>query len=288
MATPLPRGAGVLTSLVRADGLLVVPAGVEGHHAGRRSRSSCCAGWTRSPGPSSRSARTTSCSTWPPPRCAPTTRWSPWRRPTSARSAGWSRCATGCATSPGRTCSTRPSGEYTLPYVDRVFGPAAPDVAVVRLVHRDQGLMVAPGNPLGLAGIEDLTRPGVRYVNRQRGAGTRVLLDHQLARQGIAPDADRRVRPGGTHAPGGGRRDRRRARPTPAWGSSRPPGRSASTSCRSPGSPTTWWSRRARWQPAARAAVGAAALGPVPGRRQGLGGYSAKEMGRHVRSPGTF
>ena len=34
VATPLPRGAGVLTSLVRADGLLVVPAGVEGHHAG--------------------------------------------------------------------------------------------------------------------------------------------------------------------------------------------------------------------------------------------------------------
>ncbi len=44
VATPLPRGAGVLTSLVRADGLLVVPAGLEGHHAGDRSTSSCCAG----------------------------------------------------------------------------------------------------------------------------------------------------------------------------------------------------------------------------------------------------
>ena len=38
VATPLPRGAGVLTSLVRADGLLVVPAGLEGHHAGERGR----------------------------------------------------------------------------------------------------------------------------------------------------------------------------------------------------------------------------------------------------------
>jgi putative molybdopterin biosynthesis protein len=56
-------------------------------------------------------------------------------------------------------------------------------------VHRDQGLIVAAGNPLGLAGIDDLARAGVRYVNRQRGAGTRVLLDHELGRRGIAPAA---------------------------------------------------------------------------------------------------
>ena len=59
---------------------------------------------------------------------------------------------------------------------------------MVRLVHRDQGLMVAPGNPLGLTGIGDLTRAGVRYVNRQRGAGTRVLLDFELGRLGVSPD----------------------------------------------------------------------------------------------------
>jgi putative molybdopterin biosynthesis protein len=58
---------------------------------------------------------------------------------------------------------------------------------VIRLVHRDQGLMVAAGNPLGLKGIDDLARPGVRYVNRQRGAGTRVLLDHELRNRGISP-----------------------------------------------------------------------------------------------------
>jgi putative molybdopterin biosynthesis protein len=79
------------------------------------------------------------------------------------------------------------TGAYTLPYVDRVLGDR--DVAVIRLVHREQGLIVAPGNPLGLAGIDDLARPGVRYVNRQRGAGTRVLLDHELRRRGIAADA---------------------------------------------------------------------------------------------------
>jgi len=56
-------------------------------------------------------------------------------------------------------------------------------------VHREQGLIVAPRNELGITGIEDIARAGVRYVNRQRGAGTRVLLDHELARRGIAPEA---------------------------------------------------------------------------------------------------
>src|SRR6185437_4928958 len=81
------------------------------------------------------------------------------------------------------------TGEYTLPYLERVFGPRASEVAVVRLVHREQGLLVAPGNPLGLRGVADLARPDVRYVNRQRGAGTRVLLDHLIAQLGLSPDA---------------------------------------------------------------------------------------------------
>jgi putative molybdopterin biosynthesis protein len=77
------------------------------------------------------------------------------------------------------------SGDYTLPYIERLL--PGHDSAVIRLTHRDQGLIVAPANPLGLAGIEDLARPGLRYVNRQRGAGTRVLLDHELKRHGIDP-----------------------------------------------------------------------------------------------------
>ena len=76
------------------------------------------------------------------------------------------------------------TGQYTLPYVDRLLGDG-PEIAVIRLVHRDQGLMVRRGNPAGIAGIEDLTRPELRYVNRQRGAGTRVLLDHELSRRGL-------------------------------------------------------------------------------------------------------
>ncbi len=57
---------------------------------------------------------------------------------------------------------------------------------MIKGVDRIQGILVAKGNPLGIRGIEDL--PGVRYVNRQRGAGTRVLLDYKLKQAGIAPE----------------------------------------------------------------------------------------------------
>jgi putative molybdopterin biosynthesis protein len=77
------------------------------------------------------------------------------------------------------------TGEYTLPWIERVM-PGKP-VDVIRLVHREQGLIVAPGNPLAVEGLADL--PRLRYVNRQRGAGTRVLLDHELKQSGIGQEA---------------------------------------------------------------------------------------------------
>jgi putative molybdopterin biosynthesis protein len=54
---------------------------------------------------------------------------------------------------------------------------------------RDQGLIVRPGNPARVASLADLARPGVRFVNRQKGSGTRVLLDYELKRQRIDPAA---------------------------------------------------------------------------------------------------
>jgi len=61
--------------------------------------------------------------------------------------------------------------------------------AVIDITDRTQGLMVAAGNPLGIAGLADLTRPGLRFINRQRGSGTRFLLDALLAAESVAPDA---------------------------------------------------------------------------------------------------
>jgi putative molybdopterin biosynthesis protein len=50
-----------------------------------------------------------------------------------------------------------------------------------------QGLIVPPGNPKGILTLEDLTRPGIVFINRQRGSGTRVLLDYELKQAGIEP-----------------------------------------------------------------------------------------------------
>jgi putative molybdopterin biosynthesis protein len=77
------------------------------------------------------------------------------------------------------------SGEYNLPYVKRLLGDQA--VVVVNMVYRQQGLIVAKGNPKGISGLPDLLRRDVSFINRQRGAGTRVLLDFKLKELGIDP-----------------------------------------------------------------------------------------------------
>ncbi|HEU5435282.1 MAG TPA: substrate-binding domain-containing protein [Telluria sp.] len=61
--------------------------------------------------------------------------------------------------------------------------------SLVHIAGREQGLFVARGNPLGIRGLADLTRSAVRFVNRQAGSGTRMLLEMMLAEEGIAPDA---------------------------------------------------------------------------------------------------
>jgi putative molybdopterin biosynthesis protein len=187
VATPLPRGAGVLTSLVRADGLLVVPAGLEGHHAGAE----VDVRLLRGVGEIDRTIVAIGSHDLVLDLAASAMRAvDPGVTLASSNAGslgGLVALRDGLCHIAGSHLLDPGTGEYTLPYVDRVLGDA--DVAIVRLVHREQGVIVAPGNPRGIAGIEDLTQPGLRYVNRQRGAGTRVLLDHELRRREIAPDA---------------------------------------------------------------------------------------------------
>ena len=75
------------------------------------------------------------------------------------------------------------TGAYNIPVVKKLFIDRP--MALIKGVGRVQGLMVQPDNPLGIVGIEDL--PRCRYINRQRGAGTRLLLDHKLKTAGIDP-----------------------------------------------------------------------------------------------------
>jgi putative molybdopterin biosynthesis protein len=58
----------------------------------------------------------------------------------------------------------------------------------VTLVGREQGLIVKPGNPKHLRTVADVGRPEVVFVNRQRGAGTRVLLDFEIGKIGLKPE----------------------------------------------------------------------------------------------------
>jgi putative molybdopterin biosynthesis protein len=76
------------------------------------------------------------------------------------------------------------SNDYNFPFLAK-YAPET-HVTLVNLAVRHQGFIVARGNPLGIAGINDLTRDDLTFINRQRGAGTRVLLDHHLAEAGIS------------------------------------------------------------------------------------------------------
>jgi putative molybdopterin biosynthesis protein len=188
VATPLPRGAGVLTSLVRADGLLVVPAGLEGHHPGEV----VDVDLLRGVGEIDRTIVAVGSHDLVLDLAASALRATDPRVTLASSNVGslggLVALRDGLCHIAGSHLLDPESGEYTLPYVDRVL--AGRDVAVVRLVHRDQGLIVAEGNPLGIGGLDDLVSGGgLRYVNRQRGAGTRVLLDAELRARGADPAA---------------------------------------------------------------------------------------------------
>ncbi|MDQ4084910.1 MAG: molybdopterin biosynthesis protein [Actinomycetota bacterium] len=185
VASPLPRGAGVLTSLVRADGLLLVPAGVEGHHAGEEVPVQLLR-------PLPEIQRTivaigshdlvidlaaTALRASDPTLTLVSTNVGSLGGLVALRD-GLCHLAGSHLLHPG-------TGKYTLPYLDEMM--ADRDLAVVRLVHRDQGLLVPPGNPRGVTGLADLADDTLSYVNRQRGAGTRMLLDQELRRLGIDP-----------------------------------------------------------------------------------------------------
>jgi len=77
------------------------------------------------------------------------------------------------------------SGDYNAPFVRHLFPDQ--DIVLITLANREQGLIFATGNPLGIRSIMDLLRPELTFINRNRGSGTRLWLDHQLREKRISP-----------------------------------------------------------------------------------------------------
>jgi putative molybdopterin biosynthesis protein len=175
----------VLTSLVRADALLLIPAGAEGHDADAEVEVRLL----RELGELENTIVMIGSDDVALDLAASALRSGNARLTLSVSHVG---SLGGLAALRDRLCHLAGSclldpetDGYTLSYIDQVL--PGRDIAVVRLAVREQGLIVAPGNPLGLSGIEDLARGALRYVNRQPGSGTRALVDYELARSGIAP-----------------------------------------------------------------------------------------------------
>jgi putative molybdopterin biosynthesis protein len=77
------------------------------------------------------------------------------------------------------------TGEYNVPFVKHLLPEDA--IVLVNLAFRENGLMLAPGNPRNIRGLSDLAQRDLRFINRQRGAGTRLLLYARLRAAGIDP-----------------------------------------------------------------------------------------------------
>ena len=77
------------------------------------------------------------------------------------------------------------SGEYNFPYIKKMLPQR--ELTVVNLTYREQGIMVKRGNPKNIKGIDDLVKKDIKFINRQKGSGTRVLLDYLLKKKGINP-----------------------------------------------------------------------------------------------------
>ena len=78
------------------------------------------------------------------------------------------------------------SNQYNLPFIKQIF--VQETITVVRFASREQGLMTAKGNPKKIMNFQDLTRIDTLFVNRQKGSGTRYLLDFYLEKEGINPE----------------------------------------------------------------------------------------------------
>jgi putative molybdopterin biosynthesis protein len=185
VAVPLARGAGVITTMVHADGLLRIPSLIEGLNAGDEAEVELLR-------PIKDVENTILCTgshdltigvledqlklSHPELKIAATNVGS---------LGGLLALERGETHIAGTHLLDPESGVYNVPDIKRTI-PRVP-LVLVHLAQREQGILVARGNPKSLADLRDLTRPGIRFVNRQPGSGTRVLLDCELKKLDLDP-----------------------------------------------------------------------------------------------------
>ena len=183
-AVPLGAGAGVVTSFTKADCLIDVPQNCEGYEAGERAH-------VRLLKPIERIARTVRILGSHDPlidEAADELRRQDIRAYVSSAHVGSMGAllaiGRGEAQLGGVHLLDERDGSYNTSYVEQYLPNGG--VALVECVRRAQGFLVAKGNPFGIRSVADLVKPNLRYVNRQKGAGTRVLLDYLLKQGGVS------------------------------------------------------------------------------------------------------
>ena len=183
MASPLSRGSGVVSSFMKADGILEVPQGLEGVEAGaevpvRLLRSM------------EKLQNTLVVIGSHDPLLDELADLLHRKNPSAYMSSTHAGSMGGImairrkeAHAAGCHLLDTADGSYNRSFIRKYFPKGG--VKLVSCVGRQQGLMAAKGNPLGLEKFADIARPGVRYVNRQKGSGTRILTDHLCRRGGV-------------------------------------------------------------------------------------------------------
>ena len=176
MASPLSRGSGVVSSFMKADGILEVPQGLEGFEAGSEVN-------VRLLSPVDKLENTVVVIGSHDPlldelgdmlHVADNDVYMSSSHVGSM--GGIMALRRGEAHAAGCHLLDTATGEYNLSFIRKYFPMGG--VKLVRCVGRQQGMMVAKGNPLNIQKFADIAREGVRYVNRQKGSGTRILTDY--------------------------------------------------------------------------------------------------------------
>jgi molybdenum cofactor synthesis domain-containing protein len=183
IAMPLQRGAGVITSLTRADGILQVPQELEGVELGEEVR-------VRLLRPEEQLDQTLimiGSHDNTIDVLANELKGRDGRLHLSSSNVGsmggLMAIRRGQTHLAGSHLLDPETGDYNFSYIQRYL-PEVP-VRVVQLAKRTQGLLVRPGNPKGIQDVSDLLRSDVVFINRQGGSGTRILLDYQLRKLGL-------------------------------------------------------------------------------------------------------